>query len=78
MKVSMPSPAIILKKGGTFAIYDMMTPARYGDMDAFVRELKDAGYEKVELIKTCEGMFLKKKEALFLDLAGSTLLTGIK
>ena len=50
----------------------------YGDMDAFVRELKDAGYEKVELIKTCEGMFLEKKEALFLDLAGSTLLTGIK
>lgn len=56
----------------------MMTPARYGDMDAFVRELKDAGYEKVELLKTCEGMFLKKKEALFLNLAGSTLLTGIK
>mgnify|MGYP004684591645 CR=1 FL=1 len=68
----------VLKKGGTFAIHDIMTPARYGDMDAFVRELKDAGYEKVELIKTCEGMFLEKKEALFLDLAGSTLLTGIK
>lgn len=68
----------VLKKGGTFAIHDIMTPARYGDMDAFVRELKDAGYEKVELIKTCEGMFLDKKEALFLDLAGSTLLTGIK
>lgn len=68
----------VLKKGGTFAIHDVMTPARYGDMDAFVRELKDAGYEKVELIKTCEGMFLEKKEALFLDLAGSALLTGIK
>lgn len=68
----------VLKKGGTFALHDMMTPARYGDMDAFVRELKDAGYEKVELIKTCEGMFLEKREALFLDLAGSTLLVGRK
>ena len=68
----------VLKRGCTFAIHDMMTPARYGDMDAFVRELKDAGYEKVELIKTCEGMSLEKKEALFLDLADSTLLTDIK
>ena len=68
----------VLKKGGTFALHDMMTPARYGDMDAFVEELKAAGYEKVELIKTCEGMFMEKKESLWLDLAGSTLLTGIK
>jgi len=68
----------VLKKGGTFALHDMMTPARYGDMDAFVEELRAAGYEKVELIKTCQGMFMEKKEAAWLDLAGSTLLTGIK
>ena len=68
----------VLKKGGTFALHDMMTPIRYGDMDAFVEELKAAGYEKVELIKTCEGMFMEKKESLWLDLAGSTLLTGVK
>lgn len=68
----------VLKKGGTFALHDMMIPARYGDMAAFVEELKAAGYEKVELIKTCEGMFMEKKESLWLDLAGSTLLTGIK
>ena len=68
----------VLKKGGTFAIHDLMEPARYGDMDALVEELKAAGYEKVELIKTCDGMFMEKKEAIWLDLAGSTLLTGIK
>lgn len=68
----------VLKKGGTFALHDMMTPARYGDMDAFVAELKAAGYEKVELIPTCQGMFMEKKEALWLDLAGSILLTGTK
>lgn len=68
----------VLKKGGTFSLHDMMIPARYGDMAAFVEELKAAGYEKVELIKTCEGMFMEKKESLWLDLAGSTLLTGIK
>ena len=68
----------VLKKGGAFALHDMMTPARYGDMDAFVAELKAEGYEKVELIDTADGMFLEKKEATWLDLAGSTLLTGIK
>ena len=68
----------VLKKGGVFALHDMMTPARYGDMDAFVEELKAAGYEKVELIKTCEGMFMEKKESVWLDLAGSTLLIGVK
>ena len=68
----------VLKKGGTFALHDMMTSARYGDMDAFIAELKAAGYEKVEMIKTCEGMFMEKKESVWLDLAGSTLLTGIK
>lgn len=68
----------VLKKGGSFALHDMMTPARYGDMQAFVEELKAAGYEKVELIDTADGMFMEKKEAMWLDLAGSTLLTGIK
>ena len=68
----------VLKKGGVFALHDIMTPARYGDMQAFVEELKAAGYEKVELIDTADGMFLEKKEALWLDLAGSALLTGIK
>ncbi|MBR3436180.1 MAG: class I SAM-dependent methyltransferase [Lachnospiraceae bacterium] len=68
----------VLKKGGTFAIHDLMSPARYGDMDAFVRELKAEGYEDVRLIDTTDGTFMGKKEASWLGLAGSTLLTGRK
>jgi len=68
----------VLKKGGTFAIHDLMSPARYGDMDAFVRKLKAEGYEDVRLIDTTDGTFMGKKEAAWLGLAGSTLLVGKK
>ena len=68
----------VLKKGGTFAIHDLMSKARYGDMDAFVGKLKDEGYEDVRLIDTTDGIFMGKKEASWLGLAGSTLLTGKK
>ena len=67
-----------LKKGGTFAIHDLMSKARYGDMDAFVRKLKAEGYEDVRLIDTTDGTFMGSKEASWLGLAGSTLLTGKK
>ncbi len=68
----------VLKKGGTFAIHDLMSFRRYGDMNAFVRKLKAMGYEKVELIDTTDGMFMTKREARHIMLGGSTLLTGIK
>ena len=68
----------VLKKGGTFAIHDLMSPARYGDMDAFVQQLKAEGYEEVRLIDTADGIFMNKKEAALLGLAGSTLLIGKK
>ena len=68
----------VLKKGGTFAIHDLMSPARYGDMNAFVRKLKAEGYENVRLIDTTDGTFMGKKEASWLGLAGSTLLVGKK
>ena len=68
----------VLKKGGTFAIHDLMSPARYGDMDAFVKKLKAAGYEEIRLIDTTDGTFMGKKEASWLGLAGSTLLVGKK
>jgi len=67
-----------LKKGGVFAIHDIMSPARYGDMQKFVEKLKDMGYERAELIDTTDGMFMSRKEAVFMDLAGSALLTGRK
>jgi len=67
-----------LKKGGTFAIHDIMSRTKYGDMQAFVQKLKDMGYVKVELIDTTNGMFMKKWEATWMALSGSAILTGIK
>ena len=68
----------VLKKGGTFAVHDLMSKARYGDMDEFVRRLKNEGYESVRLIDTTDGSFMERKEARWLGLGGSTLLVGRK
>ena len=68
----------VLKKGGTFAIHDIMSKRRYGDMEKFIKELKDQGYEEAELIDTTKGMFMTGKEASTLFLSGSTLLKGRK
>ena len=50
-----------LKKGGSFAIHDTFSKSKYGDMQAFVKKLKGMGYKEVRLIKTTDGMFMKKK-----------------
>ena len=68
----------VLKKGGVFAIHDIMSPARYGDMEAFAAELRRQGYERVERIDTTNGLFMTAKEAKWLGLCGSTLLAGKK
>ena len=34
----------VLKKGGSFAIHDIFSKSKYGDMQAFVRKLRDMGY----------------------------------
>lgn len=68
----------VLKKGGTFAIHDLMEPARYGDMEQFTAELKAEGYEDVQLIKTTDGKFMSPGEAKLMLLSGSTLLFGRK
>ena len=68
----------VLRKGGTFAIHDVMTKERYGDMEAFTEELKNEGLERVELIPTDNGLFMEKKEAGLLLLTGSALLIGKK
>jgi ubiquinone/menaquinone biosynthesis C-methylase UbiE len=44
-----------LKKGGTFAIHDIFSESKYGDMQAFIKKLKELGYEKVDLIDTTNG-----------------------
>ncbi len=68
----------VLKKGGTFAIHDIMSKQKYGDMQAFVKKLKDMGYESVELIDTTDGKFMTQNEAKWLALTGSALLVGRK
>ena len=67
-----------LKKGGTFAIHDLMGPLRYGSMKKFQKKLYEMGYERVELIDTTRGKFMSRGEALRLMLGGSTLLVGKK
>ena len=67
-----------LKKGGTFAIHDIFSQSKYGDMQAFVKRLQDMGYRKVALIDTTDGRFMTKFEAGWMGLSGSALLTGIK
>ena len=67
-----------LKKGGTFAIHDIFSKSKYGDMQAFVKKLKDMGYEKVELIDTTNGRFISKFESVWMELSGSAMLVGIK
>ena len=68
----------VLKKGGTFAIHDLMSRSRYGDMEAFCRRLKDMGYERVEMIDTTDGKFMSRGESRRLLLTGSALLIGKK
>ena len=68
----------VLKKGGTFAIHDIFSKAKYGDMQAFVKRLKDMGYENVELIPTDNGRFMSPWEAKWMALGGSAILFGKK
>ncbi len=68
----------VLKKGGTFAIHDIMSESRYGDMERFAEELRSEGYEYVELIDTTDGTFMTGFEAATLGLGGSKLLIGKK
>jgi ubiquinone/menaquinone biosynthesis C-methylase UbiE len=68
----------VLKKGGSFAIHDIFSKMKYGDMEAFVKKLKNMGYENVEFIDTTNGMFMSSSEAKWLGLSGSALLVGRK
>ncbi len=68
----------VLKKGGTFAIHDIMSKGRYGDMETFVKELRAEGYRQVVLLDTTTGRFMSKWESKWMELAGSALLLGVK
>ena len=67
-----------LKKGGSFALHDIFSKSKYGDMQAFVKQLRDMGYQRVELIDTTDGKYITRFEAAWMGLSGSALLTGIK
>ena len=68
----------VLKKGGTFAIHDIFSKDKYGDMQSFVKKLKDLGYEHAELIPTDNGRFMSPWEAKWMALSGSAILFGRK
>ncbi len=68
----------VLKKGGTFAIHDIFSKDKYGDMQAFVAKLENLGYERVELIATDNAWFMSSWEARWMGLSGSALLVGTK
>ncbi|MDO4185943.1 MAG: class I SAM-dependent methyltransferase [Bacteroidales bacterium] len=68
----------VLKKGGLFVIHDIFSWANYGDMQQFLRQLKEMGYERAELINTTEGIFMSKWEASWMMLDGSAILVGKK
>lgn len=68
----------VLKKGGRFALHDIFSKAKYGDMQAFVRRLRALGYQQVDLIDTTNGKWISQAEATFMGLSGSALLVGIK
>ena len=68
----------VLKKGGTFALHDIFSEVKYGDMAAFAAKLRAMGYEKVERIDTTDGMFISPCEAKWMALSGSALLVGRK
>ncbi len=67
-----------LKKGGTFAIHDIMSKAKYGEMQSFVEKLKSMGYSEVKLVDTTNGMFMSKWESAWMGLSGSAILMGRK
>lgn len=68
----------VLKKGGSFAIHDIFSKGKYGDMQSFVKKLKGLGYERAELIPTDNGKFMSPWEAKWMGLSGSALLVGKK
>ena len=68
----------VLRKGGIFAIHDLMGKMRYGDMKAFLKELKEEGYEEVHLVPTMRGEIIDSIPATLLGLGDSMLLYGKK
>lgn len=68
-----------LKKGGAFAIHDIMSRNKYGDTDALISRLRSMGYEDVRILNTSNGFFFSRRDSIItLMLNGSKLLIGRK
>ncbi len=67
-----------LKKGGTFAIHDIMSESNYGNIYEFAEKLRGMGYEEVALIDTTDGKFMSPWESTWMALSGSKILLGKK
>ena len=68
----------LVKKGGTFAIHDIFSKGKYGEMQSFFYKLKNMNYENVRLTDTTDGIFMTKKEAAKYSLNHSAVLFGKK
>ena len=72
------SSYVSIPAGGTFAIHDIMSKSKYGDMESFVKKLKDMGYEDVRLVSTTNNDPITPFEAFWMGLSGSAVLYGRK
>ncbi len=67
----------VLKKGGSFAIHDVFAWEYYGNMERFVQEMKELGFEEVRFYSTAN-VLMTPGEASVLFLKDSAMLCGKK
>ena len=53
-------------------------PSRGGDMDEFLRKLREDGFQEAQLLPTADGSIMTPWEGKTLFLSGSALLVGRK
>ena len=69
----------VLKKGGVFVLHDNMKPQMYGDMNAFVKKLREEmGFEQVEYVETAASIFGSRRRAALMMLGDSAMIVGRK
>lgn len=68
----------VLKKGGVFVLHDNMKRQLYGDLDAFVKKLKEMGFEDVQYVSTVEAIFGSKSRGAMMMLGNSAMIVGRK
>lgn len=66
----------VLKKGGTFAIHDLMSPRRYGDMQEFVQKLRDIRADRHDRRQLYDAEGSRTPDALRLNIAGGKKVIG--